>query len=216
MGTRGAHGFRVRGEDKVAYNDKDSYPDCLGEEVIRFIQQIGSVKRLRSIARRMDLVDEDDAPTFGYLGIVGRLIALVVKWRRHATGWHYLSLEYSRSLDWYRRVGCIPGNAEFLLDGLFCEWAYIINVDSETLEIYATTNSDNTPQGRYCTIHPEPDMDGEVRRGVSLLFEVPLSIVIGMSDVNTDRLVSLLTELPESGIPHERCNQLMLDTHHQE
>ncbi len=43
MGTRGAYGFYYKTEketiEKVTYNHYDSYPECLGYNILQFIKE---------------------------------------------------------------------------------------------------------------------------------------------------------------------------------
>jgi hypothetical protein len=39
MGTRGTWGFVLDGEEKLTYNHFDSYPDCLGVEVLDALRE---------------------------------------------------------------------------------------------------------------------------------------------------------------------------------
>ena len=62
----------------------------------------------------------------------------------------------------------------FLADSLFCEWAYVINLDNSQFEVYRGFNQDPMAPGRYasCSI---PDSNGYC--GVALIREVPLDTI---------------------------------------
>lgn len=59
MGTRGAYGYRVDGEDKVTYNHYDSYPDILGARILSYASRMG-ISRMRQVAEKIVLVDVND------------------------------------------------------------------------------------------------------------------------------------------------------------
>lgn len=40
MGTRGLIGFIIKGVRKAAYNNNDSYPSGLGNDIVRFISSL--------------------------------------------------------------------------------------------------------------------------------------------------------------------------------
>ena len=60
----------------------------------------------------------------------------------------------------------------FLHDSLFCEFAYIVNLDKEVLEFYIGFNKNPQADGRYASFYSEPD---SVYCGVKLVKEIPLS-----------------------------------------
>ena len=62
---------------------------------------------------------------------------------------------------------------DFLAASLFCEWAYIINVDTGKLEVYKGFNVDPEAPGRYAALKEE---DGDYR-GVKLVAEFDLDTI---------------------------------------
>ena len=68
---------------------------------------------------------------------------------------------------------------EFLYDSLFCEWAYIIDLDTQNLEVYRGFNRSPRAEGRYAPRHV-PNCRGNY--GVRLVAEFPF-VMIGNSDV---------------------------------
>ena len=60
---------------------------------------------------------------------------------------------------------------DFLYDSLFCEYAYIINLDSGYLEFYKGFNTDLKAEGRYAKFKSEDD---STYFGVKLVQEIPL------------------------------------------
>ena len=61
----------------------------------------------------------------------------------------------------------------FLYDSLFCEWAYIINLDTKKLEIYKGFNKNPNAKGRYAN-HYAYD-DDKRYCGIALVKEIPLN-----------------------------------------
>ena len=76
---------------------------------------------------------------------------------------------YEGDLDAHVKTGFMIDNEDFLKDSLFCEWAYIINLDTNKLEVYEgfqTTKSET----RY-----QPKNPGESGYwGCKLIEELPL------------------------------------------
>lgn len=60
---------------------------------------------------------------------------------------------------------------EFLADSLFCEWAYIINLDNYSFEVHRGFNKSPDEAGRYSGLQIE-NSDGY--HGVKLISEIPL------------------------------------------
>ena len=69
-------------------------------------------------------------------------------------------------------------SASFMHNSLFCEWAYIINVDTEMLEIYKGFNQDEHSEGRYVLPGKEREWLDEIYYGVALVKEIPLEDIL--------------------------------------
>lgn len=176
MGTRGAYGFRLNGKDKITYNHFDSYPDCLGNTMIDFIAETTD-NELRVIAKRLVLVNEDDCPgrdNIAYYSMQGTLNLGVSSQR--ATDWYCLLREAQGEPHfWKSGVNHMIDSHNFVYDSLFCEWAYIINLDEDTLEVYKGFNKRPGGKGRYALPEDGPEWIGENGYfGVTLLDEIPL------------------------------------------
>ena len=139
MGTRGLWGFKkqVLHNDyyhKVTYNHMDSYPSWLGSKVVRFVQETDT-ETLRQICDKIILVDQDfpanqeqidECKQFANSGVDDG------KW----DNWYVLLRETQGCPELYRDTDLrymINGFA--LLSDLMCEYAYIINVSDEVLEV---------------------------------------------------------------------------------
>lgn len=183
MGTRGAYGFRLNETDYIIYNHWDSYPGGLGQSILDQLlgQDIDQMRE--AVAKLQPVNDRTDHPT----------PELIEKYKSYAdTNVGNQDLD-----DWYcllrRTQGTIipflTGGVEhyidgagFLLDSLFCEWAYIINLDTEMLEIYSGFHQnpgDPESDGRYAAT---PDPNGSHRNtnyyGVRQIYQVPLVHVL--------------------------------------
>ena len=113
MGTRGLYGYKIDGELKLTYNHGDSYPSYLGSNVIKYIC-LYSIDEIKQIAKSIEMVNDPDDYYYNNL-------------RKH-----------QGDLRAYHRNGVtmMIDNRDFIEDALFCEWAYIINLDTLKLEIY--------------------------------------------------------------------------------
>lgn len=140
MGTRGLYGFRYHGIDKTTYNHFDSYPDCLGSDMLEYCSK-HDVETMKKIYDNIYLVNESDKPT-------QKDIDLCL-----AAGWYDGNVSRQTTEDWYCLLRNTQGNLSaydsymdgklpmidnhhFIEDSLFCEYAYIINLDTEKLEFW--------------------------------------------------------------------------------
>lgn len=144
MSTRGSIGIFFKGEFKDFYNHSDSYPSGLGEEVVAFVKKVNKTKtgwdRLKKNLQRVVAIDRKVKPT----------AEQIENYKEYAD----LSVSNQSYEDWYcllRRlqgIGMIQeimkgklkhanfGGEPFIKDSLFCEYAYVINLDKMTLEFY--------------------------------------------------------------------------------
>lgn len=187
MGNRGAYGFRINDEDKVTYNHWDSHPRWLGRNVLDYVEST-PIDRMREVARDIVLVDQASKPS----------LELVERYRHYAD----LNVSEQKLDDWYcllriaqgemhpynRDLGhMIDGNG-FLADSLLCQWAYIVNLDNEKLEVYRGLNRDPHAAGRYSSLALHNNFGYQ---GVALRKEIPVK------HVKKEILEDLVTELEE-------------------
>jgi len=181
MGTRGAVGFRIDGQDKLAYNHFDSYPDGLGKDVVEFVR--GWLKdgrdKMREAARRLRVVDTNVPPTAADKEALAPHADLGVS-NGSLDDWYCLFRKLQGDLDGYLKAGVMPGDgASFVGDSLFCEWAYVVNLDDFTLEVYRGFQKAPHSNGRYASM-PIVEEDrrkngiGTVYHPVALIETFPL------------------------------------------
>lgn len=183
MSTRGCYGMRINKTDKVTYNHADSYPTWLGINIMTFIHDTPDPE-LKKIAKRIELVDEQSKPSRKQIKTHKQYANLNVS-SHSLTDWYCLLRETQGDLTHYRNglthmIDC----HDFLKDSLFCEWAYIINVDTGELEIYRGFNTRKHVKGggRYArfTVDDNPQK-GKRYYGITLLATLGLSEIRGMT-----------------------------------
>lgn len=173
MGTRGAVGFRIDGTDKVSYNHFDSYPTGLGKDVVEFCRKTSNID-LSPFVRGIRLVREEDAPTPAEIARYRELLNESVG-EQSADDWYCLLHGAQGNLDLYLEgLDVMLDAGEFLKDSLFCEWAYIINLDEGVLEVYRGFNKDPKALGRYAALYPAGDDAIPRYYGVVLVESIPL------------------------------------------
>lgn len=177
MGTRGAFGIKVDGLYKIAYNHSDSYPSGLGRDIAEqwlALRERHGPEKLRELGRKIRLV------TTSYLVRPAVLELARAEWQQiidttAADHWqHRLAVEclgFAKStthrqvasnieekLTFAFETGHIADHFSFMADSLFCEWAYIVDLDRELYEVYHGFSTKKHTQGPFAGI-PLPKKD---------------------------------------------------------
>lgn len=122
MGTRGLYGFIKNGTEKATYHHNDSYPEWLGKEICDFLKNMS---------------DED----------LSRLFDSIIVVPKGLRG----------DLELYKKMGKtgqkmrVTNDISFIRDSLYCEYAYLVNLDSRELEFWKGFQDTPTPDNRYGT-----------------------------------------------------------------
>ena len=157
MSTRGLYGIRKNGVDKCTYNHSDSYPSWLGRKVLEFCAN-NTIENLEKFFNKIELVDESSKPTEEQI-------------KKCVEAGYYSGVVSTKSVDdWYCLLRNLQGNFDeyqdlidndeaktifmtdcisFIKDSLFCEYAYIINLDDEVLEFYEGYQKEAQKGNRY-------------------------------------------------------------------
>lgn len=161
MGTRGVIGFRIDDKDKVMYNHMDSYPEGLGIQLLEEMDEIISldvsktvketrINKLKENVRNIRLIEEEEE----------KLSPLDIDWaKQHG----FANFDVGgKEISWYQLLRGMQGNLidclkhsvmldanDFIKDSLFCEWGYIINLDSLELEVWKGFQTEPTEGNRY-------------------------------------------------------------------
>lgn len=174
MGTRGAYGFYKNGQNKITYNHYDSYPQCLGEKMVDFISA-RPTSDLNEIFNKIELVDEDKDPTTEQINNCLQFFN-----SSKSGSWYNVLNEYQGDLSIYDTSDLkymFGGYETFISDSLMCEFAYVINLDEECLELYKGFNTDKDKENvRYRAVTPV-ELGKTIYYGCSLVRKYPLSVV---------------------------------------
>ena len=139
MGTRGLVGLTIGKKRKSTYNHYDSYPSNLGENMVEFCKTVTDWDAFKANAKKVELVDE-------HIKVPTKLVNKYIQFSNVDVGDQELNSWYCL-LRKIQGVGILEqirlGNVEhminsndFIKDSLFCEYAYIINLDTMKLEMY--------------------------------------------------------------------------------
>jgi hypothetical protein len=142
MGTRNLTCVFYQGEYKVAqYGQWDGYPDGAGVDILRFLHSVNlDVFKERVAACRFATEQEID-----------EINAEIKKIRQSlpeydwAKQYPQFSRDTGNSILQAITFDCVTellNNIEFAADTLSCEWAYVIDLDKNTFEVYDGFNTD--------------------------------------------------------------------------
>lgn len=195
MGTRGAIGFRVNNEDKVQYNHFDSYPSYLGLEILNYIQGT-NLQALKETAERIILVEEDGIPTEEQIVECQPWTNLDVS-EHSVSDWYCLLRDAQGGLNAFSEgLKYMSDYKDFLKNSLFCEYAYIINIDEQVLEYYCGFNQKpRIRKGRYASLRSESNND---YYGVVLLKKYPLETLINATSEHIQNIVEEMEKKEKS------------------
>ncbi len=180
MGTRGAMGFRLQGVDTLTYNHFDSYPEGLGADMVTFVRANGGdIPDLREKVGALRVVDMNDTPDAELVAKARELDLMDLGVGNQSETDMYCVLRKAQGdLGAYLAVGVIPDGSEFIRDSLFCEYAYIVNLDDETLEFYRGFNQDPNAPGRYAAAQRDREFSGDDYFGVQLVGTLPIADIV--------------------------------------
>ena len=166
MGTRNLTAVIKDGTRKIAqYGQWDGYPEGQGETILTFLQEPGNLEGLRT---NVDLLhfttDEENAAVLREQGCADLVDKEWVN-MEEAARWDAALPSLSRNLGagilnmvayngpefGYR----VKDDWEFGEDSLFCEWAYVLDLDTDTLEIYQGFQKEVHDQGRWADAEPQ-------------------------------------------------------------
>lgn len=158
MGTRGAWGFHKDGKTLATYNHFDSYPAGLGREVLRFVRD-NDIEDIKKMAGELIPVDACDTPQAEELKALGKYRNSQVNC--NADEWYTLLRRVQSDPQAYLDdpdLRAFIDSTSFLEDSLFCEWAYVVNLDEGFLEVYKGFRKEPPKFSRYYdekTFEPE-------------------------------------------------------------
>ena len=148
MGTRGAFGVIIGEQEKIGYNQYDSYPDGYGLQNLEWLRvaDLGSMSKLATVA----LVVDNDVrrPTDAEVADLREFSNTSVS-EGSLHDWYCLLHTTHGDIGAMLDCGYIEDAHKFPLDSLFCEWAYIVDFDSSMFEVYVGFQKELPTKGRW-------------------------------------------------------------------
>jgi hypothetical protein len=155
MGTRGAMGFAIDGELKIAYNHFDSYPTGLGVDILEFLRT-AELDKIKQQARDLTLVDSEAEPTPEQIEKLKQYANTNVS-TRSLKDWYVLLHQTQGDPAKTLEAGYVEDGSDFPYDSLFCEWGYVVDLDANVLEAYKGFQEQPHTAGRFASPTTEPD-----------------------------------------------------------
>ncbi len=159
MGTRHLTCVWIDGGFKVAqYGQWDGYPDGAGTDILRFLSSV-DLGKLAKAARACRWATKDEiAATWREAGAEdgADFVSMAVA-DRHSGNYPELSRDTGAKILSLIMRGplALCDKHTFGADGLFCEWAYVIDLDAMTLEVYEGFNqAPGKDHGKFAGLPP--------------------------------------------------------------
>jgi len=143
MGTAGSVGFIYKDKESLSYNHFDSYPDGLGRDVLELISKVNKEygwKEFKQNASQLNNIEVKEITDLELIEKYKKYSDLDVSSKKFSDP--YCLFRKIQGSQWIYEV--YEGNLQdykldnkFIHNSLFCEYAYIINIDSMKLEFYS-------------------------------------------------------------------------------
>jgi hypothetical protein len=147
MGTRGAFGVIIGEKEKLAYNHFDSYPEGKGIEVLQWLRD-ADMKAVRRLSAKARVIDPETKPTAEDKKRLKPYTDLGVS-KQSEDDWYCLTRSSQGDMSAMLDSGYVLDAGDFPLDSLFCEWAYIIDLDTNGFEVYRGFQEKDHKAGRF-------------------------------------------------------------------
>jgi hypothetical protein len=173
MSTRGFVGFVADGTEKIAYNHSDSYPSCLGLDVLAWLRGTHRTV-LRQQVTDLRVVAADSEPTDDDVKALKSYFNPNVGGPSKRPTWYQLLRETQGDPAAMLRAGVIEDASNFPGDSLFAEYGYVIDLDANTFEVYVGFQRQKHDKGRFAAREPQESGVGNLYYPVALVASWPL------------------------------------------
>lgn len=192
MGTRGLTCVVADGAYKIAqYNQYDAYPDGQGLTALDFcVEHLATPKGRRDFAeklKRVRFVTEEETKRIETLPDNDPFV-------------FYLNRNHgAKILDMVRTAGprarseaddkiLLADSSAFAADSLFCEWAYVIDLDQKSFEVYKGFNEAPLDAGeRFASLNPPRRAPGTTSSTSGTYYPVRLAAKFSLDDLPSAR-----------------------------
>ena len=180
MGTRGLNMVISKKETKVAqYGQWDHYPSGQGLTALLFLSRTDLTKFKEKVDTLHFSTDAEELEVKTYLASVGADNGWMTMEQAAKVNEVYPHLNRDMGAEileyiMLNEVKFLCDNTNFAADSIFCEWAYVIDLDKRTFEIYKGFNKTPlTETDRFYSLQAA-NLHHEDRRGDDQYFPVKL------------------------------------------
>jgi len=156
MGTRGAITLVAKKKEKTVYNHFDSYPSGLGDILLKWLK--ANLHRIDEVIQQVEglkAIDKSTKPTKDDIALLDERAkkagADTFGDPRVSDGddWYAVLRKCQGNLDLMLASGFYTDSSDFVMDSLFCEWAYVIDFDDGVFEVYKGFQTQKHDVGRF-------------------------------------------------------------------
>lgn len=140
MKSQGLVGFRIREQDKLAYNRSGSRPDMLGLGILHELRAVDDWDAVRKRIFELTPVAEthqlDNSDRYAVAEV--RRHFPDIEYAHPPVDYHDLYRPLQGTLEPYLdgRLSYMPDASDFIRDSRHCAWGYIVNLDTEAFEVW--------------------------------------------------------------------------------
>lgn len=147
MGTRNLIAVFMDGEYKVAqYGQWDGYPEGQGRECLIFLREKMDEIKFREQLKKVHFGNKEELKKlFEEFGADPSGSISVKNYDRFKKAYPELHRDTAANiLEMIQegKVRILKNDIDFAADGLFCEWAYVIDLDKRTFEVYTGSHKE--------------------------------------------------------------------------
>lgn len=152
MGTRNLTCVYKDGQFKVAqYGQWDGYPSVAGAYILKFLKDTDLSELSQKVDKCHFITDEELSQLWKECGADGSGFVSFDISRKFEEKYPFLHRDNGYNILDY--IPCpLRNSLSFAGDGLFCEWAYVIDLDNNTFEVYEGFKSPSEAVGRFTEI----------------------------------------------------------------
>jgi hypothetical protein len=203
VGTRGSFGVIIGEKEKIGYNQFDSYPDGNGIENLKWLRtewlQDDSLEEVRRLAEAAKVVsNETGRPTSAEQKDLAEYADANVS-EQSLNDWYCLTRRTHGSIIAMLECGYIDDSSSFPLDSLFCEWAYLVDLDRNVFEVYKGFQRELPKKGRWAG-RPTREED-EANYGLHLKWCAENNREPWLPEVSEYKAVELAASWPIDDLP---------------
>jgi hypothetical protein len=181
MGTRHLIAVVVDGEPRIAqYGQWDGYLKGQGTTIVAFLQGVDLEAFKEKVRKTKMLTQEEVTARWKASGADGEWVSMEVA-AKFKESWEHLSRDSgAKTLDYVMAAEnpeVLPSSWDFAADSLFCEYAYVIDLDGGFFEVYKGFQEAPHTDGRFHMLEADQDHRTAAYYPVRLIEKFPIRAI---------------------------------------